>query len=448
MRTLVTGGAGFIGTHLVRELVRAAMRSSCSTRSRSRSTGAPSPELPASVELIVRRRRRPRARATARWRASTASCTWRPRSASGQSMYEIARYTERNTMQTAIVPGAAGGAAPAAGAPGRGLLDVDLRRGRVRVPTARPHGRCRPAAEEQLLARQWELVCPLCGAELAPVGTRETKALIPTSIYAITKRDHEELCLVTGAAYGIPAVALRFFNVYGPGQALSNPYTGVAAIFASRLLNGRAADHLRGRPAVARLHPRQRHRARDHARARVRAGRRTRDQPRHRSSRAPSCRSHRRCPPAWRSTSSRSSTASTGPGTSATAYADPERARELLGFEATDDAGGRDARSAGMARRARTRSIASTTRPASSPRAAWPAESQGSVRAPGTTRRPMADLAIVVVSTNEAHWLERCLSTVFDRRRRRQPRRDRGRQLLDRRHPRARGVGASRRLAS
>ena len=47
------------------------------------------------------------------------------------------------------------------------------------------------------------------------------------------------MCLVTGAAYGIPTVALRFFNVYGPGQALSNPYTGVAAIFASRLLNGR-----------------------------------------------------------------------------------------------------------------------------------------------------------------------------------------------------------------
>ena len=58
-------------------------------------------------------------------------------------------------------------------------------------------------------------------------------------MYAVTKRDHEELSLVTGAAYGIPTVALRFFNVYGPGQALSNPYTGVAAIFSSRLLNGR-----------------------------------------------------------------------------------------------------------------------------------------------------------------------------------------------------------------
>ena len=68
----------------------------------------------------------------------------------------------------------------------------------------------------------------------------ESKPLIPTSVYAITKRDHEELCQVVGLAYGVPTVALRFFNVYGSGQALSNPYTGVAAIFSSRLLNGRA----------------------------------------------------------------------------------------------------------------------------------------------------------------------------------------------------------------
>ena len=74
---------------------------------------------------------------------------------------------------------------------------------------------------------------------MSPVPTRETKPLIPTSIYAINKRDHEEMGIVTGAAYGIPTAALRFFNIYGPGQALSNPYTGVAAIFASRLLNGR-----------------------------------------------------------------------------------------------------------------------------------------------------------------------------------------------------------------
>jgi dTDP-L-rhamnose 4-epimerase len=62
--------------------------------------------------------------------------------------------------------------------------------------------------------------------------------LDPSSIYAITKRDQEDMCLCVGRAYGLPTVALRFFNVYGERQALSNPYTGVAAIFASRLLNG------------------------------------------------------------------------------------------------------------------------------------------------------------------------------------------------------------------
>jgi dTDP-L-rhamnose 4-epimerase len=103
------------------------------------------------------------------------------------------------------------------------------------------HGALAPAprGEEQLLAREWEYSCPTCGRRLTPLRTRESKPLVPTSVYAISKRDHEELCLVVGKAYGIPSVALRFFNVYGPGQALSNPYTGVAAIFASRLLNGR-----------------------------------------------------------------------------------------------------------------------------------------------------------------------------------------------------------------
>src|SRR5919201_6153514 len=93
-------------------------------------------------------------------------------------------------------------------------------------------------SDEQLRAREWE-VRAADGTELVPEPTAETKILRPTSVYAVGKRDHEELTLAVGAAYGIPAVALRFFNVYGARQALSNPYTGVAAIFASRLLNER-----------------------------------------------------------------------------------------------------------------------------------------------------------------------------------------------------------------
>jgi dTDP-L-rhamnose 4-epimerase len=93
--------------------------------------------------------------------------------------------------------------------------------------------------ERQLAAREWEVLAD-DGTPLEPEPTAETKPLWPTSIYAIGKRDHEEMVLAVGAAYSIPAVALRFFNVYGERQALSNPYTGAAAIFSSRLLNDRA----------------------------------------------------------------------------------------------------------------------------------------------------------------------------------------------------------------
>ena len=75
---------------------------------------------------------------------------------------------------------------------------------------------------------------------MRPLPTNEDKPLFPTSVYAITKQDQEQFCLVVGRAYGIPTVALRYFNVYGTSQALSNPYTGICAIFSSRLLQDQA----------------------------------------------------------------------------------------------------------------------------------------------------------------------------------------------------------------
>jgi dTDP-L-rhamnose 4-epimerase len=94
----------------------------------------------------------------------------------------------------------------------------------------------RPAS--RLRERRWEPACPQCGRETAPVPLTEDKPLRPISVYGISKRDTEELALVLGDAYGFEAVALRYLNVYGPRQALANPYTGVAAIFSSRLLGG------------------------------------------------------------------------------------------------------------------------------------------------------------------------------------------------------------------
>jgi dTDP-L-rhamnose 4-epimerase len=90
----------------------------------------------------------------------------------------------------------------------------------------------------QLRERRWEPLCPQCGRETEPVPLTEDKPLQPISVYGISKRDTEELALVLGEAYGFEAVALRYLNVYGPRQALANPYTGVAAIFSSRLLGG------------------------------------------------------------------------------------------------------------------------------------------------------------------------------------------------------------------
>ena len=104
--------------------------------------------------------------------------------------------------------------------------------------------RCEACGEVYPLSRQaddfasaqWEMRCPCCRRFLMPIPTNEGKPLAPASIYAIVKKTQEELVLCFGEAYKLPVVALRYFNIYGPRQSLGNPYTGVVAIFLSRLL--------------------------------------------------------------------------------------------------------------------------------------------------------------------------------------------------------------------
>jgi dTDP-L-rhamnose 4-epimerase len=157
----------------------------------------------------------------------------------GQSMYAIQHYVDVNSRGAAVVLEAVANAkkrprkmlvASSMSIYGEGSYDCDLC-GRV-YPSLRP--------PEQLQRRDWEMHCPTCNAVAEPAPTDETKPLAPTSVYAVTKRDHEELFLSVGRAYDVPTVALRYFNVYGPRQALSNPYTGLAAICCGRLLNGNA----------------------------------------------------------------------------------------------------------------------------------------------------------------------------------------------------------------
>lgn len=236
---LVTGGAGFVGSHLVDALVARGDRVRVFDNLDAQVHG-PARRAPAwlspDAELVVGDMRD----ADAVGRALEGVDTVFHLAAAvgvGQSMYRIAEYTATNTLGTAQLL--------------QTLVDErqTLQRlvvassmsiygeGRyTRVDGSAPLGTpARGAA--QLRDHAWELRDE-DGTPLLPVPTPETKPLEPSSIYALTKADQEAMVLQIGAAYDIPSVALRFFNIYGPRQALSNPYTGVAAIFSARLLNG------------------------------------------------------------------------------------------------------------------------------------------------------------------------------------------------------------------
>ena len=244
MRVLITGGAGFIGSHLADRLLAEGhdVRALDSLDAQVHPSGQRPDYLDPAVELLVGDVRDHEAVGRA-LEGVDAVYHFAAAVGVGQSMYEIERYTSVNAIGAAVV-----------------LEEVVERRaairklvvassmsiygeGQYRNPRTGEAGIApglRP--ESQLAAKQWEPSAD-DGGPLEPEATAETKPLRPTSVYAVNKRDHEELFLSVGAAYGIPTVALRFFNVYGERQALSNPYTGVAAIFSSRLLN----DH---RPVV------------------------------------------------------------------------------------------------------------------------------------------------------------------------------------------------------
>lgn len=163
----------------------------------------------------------------------------------GQSMYQIRHYVDANTLGAATFLDVVANT-PAVRHRLRRLVVASSMsiygEGAYRCPACGADDLAPPLRpRDQLERRQWELRCPTpgCAGALEPVPTPETKPLQPNSVYAITKRDHEELFLVVGRAYQLPTIALRYFGIYGPRQALSNPYTGVAAIFSSRLLAGR-----------------------------------------------------------------------------------------------------------------------------------------------------------------------------------------------------------------
>ncbi len=237
-QVLITGGAGFIGSHLANELLEYGYRVRVLDNLCEQVHG---PErrrpgyLNTDVELQVGDVRDPTAVAKA-LKNVDAVYHFVAAVGVGQSMYEIAEYASVNNLGTAI------------------LLEALIKKPIQRLIVASSmslygeglykdaQGRITDAAArtiEQIRDGDWE-VRDTHGNPLTPIPTPETKPPSLNSIYALNKYDQEQMCLMIGRTYNIPAVALRFFNIFGPFQALSNPYTGVLAIFAARLLNNRA----------------------------------------------------------------------------------------------------------------------------------------------------------------------------------------------------------------
>jgi dTDP-L-rhamnose 4-epimerase len=236
---LVTGGAGFIGSHIVELLLERGYPVRVFDKLVEQVHGGAGPRfVPKGAEFI-----RGDVRDVDALRKALVGVRRVIHQAAevgvGQSMYEVVRYVDANTGGTAVLLELLANqrhqvekviVASSMSIYGEGAYQC--------AEHERVYPRIRP--EAQLARRTWEVFCPRCGHPVEPVPTPEDKPVFPTSIYAISKMDQELMCLIIGSAYGIPVTALRYFNVYGPRQALSNPYTGVAAIFSSRLLGGRA----------------------------------------------------------------------------------------------------------------------------------------------------------------------------------------------------------------
>jgi dTDP-L-rhamnose 4-epimerase len=238
-RALVVGGAGFIGSHLVDALLARGddVRVLDDLLPQAHPTGH-ARWLSNDAELVVGD---VRDRAMVDRALDDVSTVFHQAGmvGNGQSMVDVRRYTDVNAVGAAT------------------LLEAMLARRaqfrRLVVASSMvvygdgayacvEHGVLDHAlrTSERLEAREWEPICPRCGHEVVPVATREDHALHPTSTYGISKLAEEQLALVIGKAHGLPTIALRYLNTYGSRQALTNPYTGAAAIMATRLLNGRA----------------------------------------------------------------------------------------------------------------------------------------------------------------------------------------------------------------
>jgi dTDP-L-rhamnose 4-epimerase len=233
---LVTGGAGFVGSHIVDELIDEGYDVTVLDNLDDQVHDGKPPYLNDNAEYVWGDIR-DRELITKLLESVDAVSHQASKVGVGQSMYEIEEYVNVNIGGTARMLDIISN------------NDIDIERF-VIASSMSAYGEgeyyCESCEEqrfsslrnvEQLEAGKWEVYCSECNSRLNPVPTTESKPLDSDSIYAITKKNQEEMCLSVGRAYDIPVVALRYFNIYGSRQALDNPYTGVCAIFSSRIKN-------------------------------------------------------------------------------------------------------------------------------------------------------------------------------------------------------------------
>src|SRR5690606_20496548 len=238
-KVLITGGAGFIGSNLAFQLVNKGYQVRVMDNLSEQIHGAHSELLESiidKVEFI-----RGDVRKEEDWQQALEGqeilVHLAAETGTGQSMYEVQKYVDVNINGTAI------------------FLDylVNQKHKIEKVVVAssraiygegkyecREHGVMYPKErkEADLLKGEFEPKCPICNKELILKATDEDSKIHPSSLYGITKQNQEQMVLNICGSIGIPAVAFRYQNVYGPGQSLKNPYTGILSIFSTQMKNG------------------------------------------------------------------------------------------------------------------------------------------------------------------------------------------------------------------